>query len=68
MILSGAEIVIACLKEQGVISGGMIPKVEACLDALEAGCLRALILDGRARSSLRRYLLDDAPLGTVIAR
>lgn len=44
----------------------MIPKVEACLNALDAGCQRALILDGRAPSSLRRYLLDDAPLGTVV--
>ena len=59
---------IARLKEDGVISGGMIPKVEACLNALDAGCSRALILDGRAQSSLRRYLLDDAPLGTVVAR
>ena len=42
------------------------PKVEACLNALDAGCSRALILDGRAQSSLRRYLLDDAPLGTVV--
>ena len=56
------------LKNQGIISGGMIPKVEACLNALDAGCSRALILDGRAQSSLRRYLLDDAPLGTVVVR
>ena len=59
---------ITRLKEDGVISGGMIPKVEACLNALDAGCSRALILDGRAQSSLRRYLLADAPLGTVIVR
>lgn len=51
---------------EGIIAGGMIPKVEACLNALDAGCQRALILDGRAPSSLRRYLLDDAPLGTVV--
>ena len=55
------------LRETGVITGGMIPKVEACLNALDAGCQRALILDGRSPSSLRRYLLDDAPLGTVVA-
>jgi len=57
---------IADLRAEGVINGGMIPKVEACLNALDAGCQRALILDGRAASSLRRYLLDDAPLGTVV--
>ena len=54
------------LRDAGVITGGMIPKVEACLNALDAGCQRALILDGRSPSSLRRYLLDDAPLGTVV--
>ena len=52
--------------KDGTIAGGMIPKVEACLNALNAGCQRALILDGRSPSSLRRYLLDDAPLGTVV--
>ena len=54
------------LRDAGVITGGMIPKVEACLNALDAGCQRALILDGRSPSSLRRYLRDDAPLGTVV--
>ncbi|SCM72514.1 acetylglutamate kinase [Desulfovibrio sp. 86] len=54
------------LRAEGVITGGMIPKVESCLHALDAGCQRALILDGRSPSSLRRYLLDDASLGTVV--
>ena len=54
------------LRAENIITGGMIPKVESCLHALDAGCRRALILDGRAPSSLRRYLLDDAPLGTVV--
>ena len=57
---------IAALMEAGVISGGMIPKVQACLHALDQGCQRALILDGRQPSSLRRYLLDGEPLGTVV--
>ena len=57
---------IAALREAGVISGGMIPKVEACLGALAAGCGRALILDGRAPSSLGRFLLEEAPLGTLV--
>lgn len=50
----------------GVINGGMIPKVRSCLHALDAGCGRALILDGRQPSSLWRYLREDAPLGTVV--
>ncbi|MDR3358319.1 MAG: acetylglutamate kinase [Desulfovibrio sp.] len=57
---------VARLKDEGVISGGMIPKVDACLNALSAGCRRALVLDGRAPSSLSRCLLNGEPLGTVI--
>lgn len=57
---------IASLTAQGVISGGMIPKVESCLHALKAGCHRALILNGEVECSLERYLLEQAPLGTVI--
>ncbi len=57
---------IAALKDAGVISGGMIPKVDACLHALDAGCKKALILDGRAEASLQKYLMHNAPLGTVI--
>ncbi len=56
------------LKSEGVIHGGMIPKVDSCLHALDAGCKRALILDGRAEASLERYLLQDEALGTVISR
>ena len=54
------------LVEEGVSCGGMIPKVGSCLHALDAGCRRALILDGREPGSLRRYLYEDAPLGTVV--
>lgn len=54
------------LMDEGVICGGMIPKVGSCLHALDAGSRRALILDGREPGSLRRYLYEDAPLGTVV--
>ncbi len=57
---------ISELKKSEVIYGGMLPKVDACLFALEAGCKRALILDGREKSSLERYLLQAEALGTVI--
>ena len=66
LITSLTRAEIEKLRAEGVITGGMIPKVESCLHALNAGCQRALILDGRSPSSLRRYLLDDAPLGTVV--
>ncbi len=57
---------IGRLKKDGVITGGMIPKVDACLNALDAGTKRALILDGRAPSSLRRFLESAEPLGTLV--
>ena len=49
---------------EGVISGGMIPKVQACLDALH-GARRAVILDGRAPHSLREWAAGG-PGGTII--
>ncbi len=55
------------LKASGVITGGMIPKVDACLHALDCGCSRALILNGAEKSALRRCLLEGEALGTVVA-
>ncbi|MDR1857419.1 MAG: acetylglutamate kinase [Desulfovibrio sp.] len=57
---------IARLRREEVITGGMIPKVEACLNGLAAGCGRSLILDGRQPSSLVRFLLHKEPLGTEV--
>lgn len=57
---------ITALKEQGVINGGMIPKVDSCLHALSAGCQQALILNGDIEGSLEKYLVHNAPLGTSI--
>lgn len=57
---------IAELKADGTIHSGMIPKTASCLNALRAGCARALILDGRAPKSLERYLLNNEPLGTIV--
>lgn len=49
----------------GVIAGGMIPKVEACFDALQAGAKRAVILDGRRPHALMEWALGE-PGGTAI--
>jgi len=54
------------LIDNKVIYGGMLPKVEACLNALDAGCKRALILDGRVDNALESYLLDGSFVGTVV--
>jgi acetylglutamate kinase len=52
----------------GVIDGGMVPKVEACFEALEAGADAALILDGRVPFSLLDVFLHDTFTGTEITR
>jgi acetylglutamate kinase len=52
----------------GVIDGGMVPKVEACFEALEAGAKSALILDGRVPFSLLSVFLHDTFTGTEITR
>ena len=57
---------VAKLVQEGVVQGGMIPKVLSCLHALDQGCKHALILDGRVESSLERCLLEGAPLGTTV--
>lgn len=53
------------LIRDGVVAGGMIPKVEACWDVLDAGVPRAVILDGRDKHALLNEFLG-LPAGTVI--
>ena len=53
------------LVRDGVIAGGMVPKVEACFDALDAGAGRAVILDGRDPHALLREFCGE-PAGTTI--
>lgn len=50
----------------GVIAGGMIPKVEACFEALDAGAGRAVILDGRNPHALLGEFVSENLSGTVI--
>ena len=59
--LSEAE----ALKKSGVISGGMIPKVECCVTAIEKGVKRAIIMDGRVPHSILMELLTDEGSGTM---
>ena len=49
-----------------MISGGMIPKVETCVDALRAGVRGAVILDGRVRHACLLELFTEAGPGTLI--
>lgn len=53
------------LKEEGIISGGMIPKVECCISALEGGVKKAFIIDGRIPHALLIETLTDEGIGTM---
>jgi len=53
------------LVEQGIISGGMIPKVDCCVEALRGGVRRVFILDGRVPHSILIEVLTDAGIGTM---
>lgn len=52
----------------GVISGGMIPKVRCCVDAIRGGVRRTHILDGRIPHSILIEVLSHAGIGTMITR
>jgi acetylglutamate kinase len=56
------------LRAEGVISGGMIPKVECALDALAGGVQKAHILDGREQHALLLEIFTDRGIGTQIVR
>ncbi len=56
----------APLYEQGVISGGMIPKVNCCIEAINAGVRNVVIMDGRVPHSILMELLTNEGAGTWI--
>ena len=53
---------------QGVISGGMIPKVECCIDAIRFGTKKVTILDGRVPHALLIETMTDEGAGTMVVR
>ncbi len=54
------------LIQEGVIQGGMIPKVDCCVEAVRSGVKNAVILDGRIQHSILIELLSDAGIGTML--
>jgi len=54
------------LTAQGIVAGGMIPKVECCCDAIAGGVRRTHILDGRIPHSILIEMLTDEGAGTMI--
>ncbi|MCL2701265.1 MAG: acetylglutamate kinase [Phycisphaerae bacterium] len=62
------EAEIRAMISDGTISSGMLPKVEACLRALEGGVARTHIIDGKIPHALLLEIFSDAGVGTLIHR
>lgn len=58
---------IPSLKAQGIISGGMIPKIDCCVEAVRRGVHRTNIIDGRIPHSILIELFTDAGIGTMFS-
>ncbi len=56
----------ARLKESGVISGGMIPKVDCCVEAIRRGVKKVTVMDGRIPHSILMELFTDEGAGTMV--
>ena len=56
------------LYEDGVISGGMIPKVDCCIEAIHEGVENVIIMDGRVPHSILMEILTDEGAGTMVMK
>ena len=56
----------AKLRKEGIISGGMIPKVDCCVEAIHKGVRKVIIMDGRVPHSILMELLTDYGAGTMV--
>ena len=54
------------LREEGTISGGMIPKIECCIEAINKGVDKVIIMDGRVPHSILTEMLTDEGAGTMV--
>jgi acetylglutamate kinase len=59
---------IAALKADGTISGGMIPKIDTCVHAVQAGVDAAVILDGRVPHAILLEIFTRSGVGTLVRR
>ena len=59
---------VRALTADGTISGGMIPKLETCIEAIEGGVEGAVILDGRVPHSLLLEIFTERGVGTFVSR
>ncbi len=53
------------LKKQGIVSGGMIPKIDCCVEAVRRGVKQAAIIDGRIEHSILIEMLSNKGIGTL---
>ncbi len=60
------RIAIPSMKATGILSSGMLPKIDCCLRALEGGVPRTHIIDGRVPHSLLIEMFSDRGIGTMI--
>ena len=66
-----AEVTVSeakALYDEGVVSGGMIPKVDCCIEALTHGVENVIIMDGRVPHSILMELLTDEGAGTMVKK
>ena len=66
VIHQASAAVIDEIVRDGGVQGGMIPKVEACANAVRAGVGQAHILDGRVPHALLLELFTDSGVGTMV--
>ena len=59
---------IAALRADGTVRGGMIPKLETCVAAVEAGVDAAVILDGRVPHAILLEIFTNQGAGTLVCR
>ena len=68
LILEVNSVVAKKMLEEGTISGGMIPKINTCIDAVENGVTGVVIVDGRKPHSILFELFSDVGSGTLIRK
>lgn len=56
------------LMQEGIISGGMIPKIQGCIDAIENGVKKVFVIDGRIEHSILIETFTDEGLGTMLVK
>ncbi len=59
---------VRSLMQEGVISGGMIPKIESCVEAIRRGVEKVFVIDGRVKHSIIMEFFTDEGLGTMLVQ